>query len=224
MRAPLLAVLVLGMALAGCTGGNPPGPTGTTAPPAMPVHVVMNTSMGDIRLVLFADKTPVTVQSFVNLSASHFYDGTRFHRVIKDFMDQGGDPLSKDPSAADRWGTGGPGFTIEDEFPCKDGFVSHKVPGPNQPSECASHGGLVSTFDVPGVLAMANTGQTHTGGSQWFITAAKTNWLDGHHTIFGAVEGGLDVVFAINATPTDDRDRPLTDVVVNRVTVQVATA
>lgn len=236
---PVLVLLVA--AIAGCTGSPPggrlagenatgggtpggaeppaPGTTGGatsggSSTPGAVVHVVFNTSKGDIRLVLYGDKTPVTVNSFLNLTRSGFYDGTRFHRVIKDFMNQGGDPNSKDPAKANQWGTGGPGYTIEDEFPCKDGFTSRKIP-----HECGTHGGLVDTFNKLGRLAMANTGQSHTGGSQFFITAANTTWLDGKHTIFGDVEGGMDVVLAINRAPTGTGDRPNPEILLSKVTV-----
>jgi peptidyl-prolyl cis-trans isomerase A (cyclophilin A) len=115
------------------------------------------------------------------------YDGTTFHRVIADFMIQGGDPRGT--------GTGGPGYTFEDE-------VS------NGPS-----------FDRPGLLAMANAGP-NTNGSQFFLTVTATPWLTGKHTIFGEVIDGYDVVEAISKTDTGSQDRPSTDVVVNRVTIE----
>ncbi|MBI5742492.1 MAG: peptidylprolyl isomerase [Candidatus Niyogibacteria bacterium] len=150
----------------------------------------MKTSMGDITLELFDKDAPKTVANFVKLAGEGFYNGTKFHRVIKDFMIQGGDPLSKDASMKSRWGTGGPGYTFADEI------NANKL--------------------VRGTLAMANAGP-NTNGSQFFIvTIAETPWLDGHHTAFGRVVSGMDVVDKIESTPTDHAagDKPVTDVMV----------
>ena len=126
---------------------------------------------------------PKTVANFRKLSSDGFYDGLVFHRVIKDFMIQGGCPQGT--------GTGGPGYTFEDEF------NDHKV--------------------VRGALAMANAGP-NTNGSQFFIvTTDAAPWLDGKHTVFGKVTSGMDAVDAIEAQPTDGRDRPVEDVVIERV-------
>ena len=122
------------------------------------------TSKGAIRLELHADKTPKTVANFEKLVGDGFYDGLSFHRVISDFMVQGGCPQGT--------GTGGPGYTFEDEF----------------------HDEL--THDAPGVLSMANSGP-NTNGSQFFITHVATPWLDRKHSIFGRVVEGQDVVDAI---------------------------
>ncbi len=119
------------------------------------------TEAGTIKLDLYDDKAPKTVENFVKLAKSGFYDGLNFHRVIADFMIQGGCPLGT--------GTGGPGYSFEDEF----------------------HPSL--RFDGPGVLAMANAGP-NTNGSQFFITHVPCPWLDNHHTIFGHVTEGQDVV------------------------------
>jgi peptidyl-prolyl cis-trans isomerase B (cyclophilin B) len=116
--------------------------------------VTIKTNKGDIRLSLFADKTPNTVANFVNLAKRNFYDGLKFHRVIEDFMIQGGCPLGT--------GTGGPGYKFRDEF-----------------SSDLKH-------NKPGILSMANAGPG-TNGSQFFITHVATPWLDGKHTVFGAV-------------------------------------
>jgi peptidyl-prolyl cis-trans isomerase B (cyclophilin B) len=135
----------------------------------------MNTTQGTIELELFDDDAPKTVENFKKLSRDGFYDGVIFHRVIPDFMIQGGDP--------DGTGMGGPGYTFEDEI------NQHKI--------------------VRGALAMANAGP-NTNGSQFFIvTTAGAPWLDGKHTVFGQVTGGMDAVDAIEALPTDGRDRPL---------------
>lgn len=226
MRAWGLALPLLVAALAGCTG-SPPAPAsdqGTSpAAGANPV-VLLNTSMGDIRLELFLDKTPITAGNFLNLTRQAFYDGTRFHRVIgpaksppDGFMIQDGDPLTKDAAAKSRWGTGGPGYNIRDEFPCKDGTVSGYVAPPGKP--CDGHGGLATLHDKAGVVSMANTGQPDSGGSQYFITLAATPFLNGKHAVFGRVAEGMEVVRAIGNVPTESPDRPVQDVVIHRVTV-----
>ena len=133
-----------------------------------------NTARGPIRLRLFADKTPLTVANFVNLARKGFYNGLSFHRVIPDFMIQGGCPQGT--------GTGGPGYSFEDEF------NSHKV--------------------VRGALAMANSGP-NTNGSQFFIvTADACPWLDGKHTVFGQLTEGDDVVDRLESVETGAGDRP----------------
>ncbi len=175
-------------------------PPAKPAAPAMPQlddlkdeysHAIIKTSMGDITVELYGEDSPLTVNNFLNLARDGFYDGVRFHRVIKDFMIQSGDPLSKDIGAKDRWGTGGPGYKFKDEI------NDHPL--------------------QKGSLAMANAGPD-TNGSQFFIvTAAFTPWLDGKHTNFGFVTEGLDVVEAIEAVETDPRDRPAKDVIINSI-------
>ncbi len=135
----------------------------------------MHTTHGTIALEFFDDDAPKTVENFRKLAGEGFYDGLIFHRVIKDFMIQGGCPQGT--------GTGGPGYTFEDEF------NQHKV--------------------VRGALAMANAGP-NTNGSQFFIvTTPEAPWLDGKHTVFGEVTGGMETVDAIEALPTGARDRPV---------------
>ena len=134
----------------------------------------MNTTEGPISLELFDEEAPKTVENFRKLAGDGFYDGLTFHRVIKDFMIQGGCPLGT--------GTGGPGYTFEDEI------NDHKV--------------------VRGALAMANAGPD-TNGSQFFIvTTESAPWLDGKHTVFGEVVDGMDVVDRLEAVETDGRDAP----------------
>lgn len=153
-------------------------------------QAIIKTSLGDIKVKFYGADSPFTVNNFLNLTKTGFYDGTKFHRVIKDFMIQGGDPLSKG-SDTSVYGTGGPGYQFKDEF------NSHKL--------------------VAGSLAMANSGPD-TNGSQFFIvTAASTPWLDGHHVNFGEVISGMDIVKKIEATQTAANDRPVTDVVVNSI-------
>jgi peptidyl-prolyl cis-trans isomerase B (cyclophilin B) len=145
----------------------------------------LQTNHGAIDVELFDDDAPKTVDNFLSLARRGFYDGVIFHRVIPDFMIQGGDPTGT--------GTGGPGYTFEDEF------NDHSV--------------------ARGALAMANAGP-NTNGSQFFIvTADACPWLDGKHTVFGRVTGGMDVVDAISGIETDSRDRPRDEVVIERVAV-----
>jgi peptidyl-prolyl cis-trans isomerase B (cyclophilin B) len=145
----------------------------------------IHTNQGAIALELFREDAPKTVDNFVKLARDGFYDGVVFHRVIPDFMIQGGDPTGT--------GSGGPGYQFEDEF------NDQKV--------------------VRGALAMANAGP-NTNGSQFFIvTTEAAPWLDGKHTVFGRVTGGMDVVDAITEAPRDGRDRPHDDIVMERVEV-----
>lgn len=159
---------------------------------------IITTSKGVINLELFGDQAPKTVENFKKLASEGFYNGTRFHRVIKGFMIQGGDPLSKDASAQSRWGTGGPGYKFDDEI--------------NASSD------LYKTGYQRGVLAMANSGP-NTNGSQFFIMHQNTA-LPPLYTIFGKVISGQDVVDAIAETPTAPGDRPVTDVVIEKVEVK----
>ncbi len=157
-------------------------------------HVILKTNKGEIEIELWKDKAPNTVANFEKLAAEGFYDGSKFHRVIKDFMIQGGDPLSKDDSQRARWGTGGPGYAFADEI------NSEKL--------------------VRGVFAMANAGP-NTNGSQFFIiTAAATPWLDGKHTGFGKVVRGMDVVDAIEKSGTGANDQPLENITILQATVK----
>ncbi|MEI6378901.1 MAG: peptidylprolyl isomerase [Candidatus Falkowbacteria bacterium] len=150
----------------------------------------LRTSVGDITVKFYGSDSPKTVANFIKLSLIKFYDGTAFHRVIKDFMLQGGDPNSKGADRS-RDGQGGPGYQFADEF------NSHPL--------------------VAGSLAMANAGP-NTNGSQFFIvTAQATPWLDGKHTNFGYVVAGMEVVKKIESMVTDANDHPVTDVKINSV-------
>jgi cyclophilin family peptidyl-prolyl cis-trans isomerase len=150
--------------------------------------VRLETTNGTMKVRLFDEKAPLTVANFVKLVKSGFYDGTIFHRVISDFMIQGGDPTGT--------GTGGPGYTIKDEFVA----------------------GL--KHDKKGILSMANTGQPNTGGSQFFITLVPTPWLDGKHSVFGELIEGMNVLDAIGKTETNANDRPLVDVKIIKATIE----
>jgi cyclophilin family peptidyl-prolyl cis-trans isomerase len=159
--------------------------------------VTLKTTLGDISFETYDQDAPNTVKNFIDLANKKFYDGILFHRVIKDFMDQTGDPLTKDPSKQALWGTGGPGYKFADEL------------DPNTQSYKQGY--------VKGVVAMANSGP-NTNGSQFFIMAADYN-LPHSYTIFGKVIVGQEVVDAINNVPTDQNDRPLTPVKILSVTV-----
>lgn len=151
---------------------------------------VFKTSMGDIEIEFLAAEAPLTVENFITLARNGFFDGTKFHRVIKDFMIQGGDPLSKGDDKS-LYGRGGPGYQFADE--------------------------QVSVKLEKGIVAMANSGP-NTNGSQFFIiTADSTPWLDGKHTPFARVISGMDIVEKIENTPVGENDIPLTAVVVNSV-------
>ncbi len=148
---------------------------------------VFETSMGTFKIELFEDKVPLTAKNFISLVNKGFYNGLIFHRVIDQFMIQGGDPNGN--------GTGGPGYTINDEF-----------------NKDLKHSG-------PGILSMANAGP-NTGGSQFFITLVPCPWLDGKHAVFGKVIEGLSVVQAIGKVPTDPANNmPLTPVVINKISI-----
>lgn len=154
-------------------------------------QATLRTNKGDITIKLNSLSTPNTVLSFVTLAQKGFYNGTKFHRVIKGFMNQGGDPFSKDDSLKDRWGTGGPGYTFKDE-----------IQGDN-------------SNDI-GTISMANAGP-NTNGSQFFINVVNNSSLNDKHTVFGKVISGLEVVNAINNVATDKRDRPLEPVIIESI-------
>ena len=167
------------------------------------LYASFQTSEGNFKVKLFQTEAPKTVANFIGLAKGTqafvdpktgketkrpFYDGLTFHRVIPDFMIQGGDPIGN--------GTGGPGYKFEDEF--------------NSPRK----------FDKPGILAMANAGP-NTNGSQFFITVAPTPWLNGHHTIFGEVVEGYDVVKKISLVPADPRNNmPMDPVIIKKLTIE----
>lgn len=173
-----------------------PSTSTTTMPlPEKITSATITTNKGVIEIT-FATNTPVTVTNFAKLAGSGFYDGTRFHRVIRDFMIQGGDPLSKDLAQMNRWGTGGPGYTFIDETSPSDVFTQ-------------------------GVVAMANAGPD-TNGSQFFIVTAiaGTPWLAGKHTVFAHITKGFDIALRIGDLQTDGFDRPMQDVIIESITIK----
>jgi cyclophilin family peptidyl-prolyl cis-trans isomerase len=152
------------------------------------------TNQGEFSIQLENEKAPKTVENFTKLAQSGFYDGQRFHRVIEGFMIQGGDPLSKDIANKAMWGTGGPGYKFVDEF-----------------------GQGLS--NVTGTISMANAGP-NTNGSQFFINTNDNVFLDGKHAVFGKVVSGMDVVMKISNVPTDQTDKPVSDVIIEKVEVK----
>lgn len=158
-------------------------------------NATITTNKGIIE-VTFDTNKPITVANFGKLSHENFYNGVRFHRVIKNFMIQTGDPLSKDPSMKDKWGTGGPGYQFKDE----------NVGNETYPQ---------------GTLAMANSGP-NTNGSQFFIVtgAQGYNPPSPAYTVFGHVTKGLDVALAIQNVRTEAADRPVEDVIIEKVEVR----
>lgn len=156
--------------------------------------VRMETNMGVMEFKLYDELVPETAGNFKKLVEEGFYDGQRFHRIIENFMVQGGDPLSKDVANTARWGTGGPGYAIDDEFVDE---LKHTKKG---------------------LLSMANSGPD-TGGSQFFITLVPTPHLDGRHAIFGELVSGEDVLSEIGSVETDGADRPVKEVIVEKVSI-----
>lgn len=154
---------------------------------------IMKTNFGEIKLELFSADAPKTVENFVKLAKDGFYDGTKFHRVIKGFMIQGGDPLSKDNSLKNRWGTGGPGYSFADEI-------------------------HLNNHNIIGTISMANAGPD-TNGSQFFINTNNNNSLDTKHTVFGKVIEGIDIVRKIEEVATEGQDRPINDVIVESIKI-----
>ncbi len=188
-------VTFLVMLTAGCAGSNTGLPNQTeTTPKTTEVTTKKNsvalfeTSKGNFRIELFEDKAPLTTKNFITLVNKGFYNGLIFHRIIDDFMIQGGDPKGN--------GTGGPGYTIPDEF--------HRDLKHNE-----------------GVISMANAGP-NTGGSQFFITLKATPWLDNKHAVFGKVVEGMDIVRAIGKVKTGAQDKPVEDVVIKKITIEAA--
>ena len=155
---------------------------------------VFETNLGTFKVEMYEDKAPMTTKNFIDLVQREFYDGTRFHRVIAKFMIQGGDPLSKNLSQKAKWGTGGPGFRIDDEF-----------------------GKGLS--NIKGTISMANSGP-NTGGSQFFINVAANTFLDGKHAVFGKVIDNYDLVEKISSVETNEDDQPVNDVIIKSVKIE----
>ena len=163
---------------------------------------VFNTNKGVIEIELFEDKMPITTGNFIKLAEENFYDNTKFHRIIDGFMIQAGDPNTKGDNVLS-YGTGGPGYTVQDEF-VADPLLSN----------------------VRGTIAMANTGQPNSGGSQFFINTVDNLGLDfdkepfsSKHPVFGRVIKGLDIVDAISAVEVGQRELPVEPVVIESIEI-----
>ncbi len=186
---PILIILIFGgYFLFAWNGGEE-----NLTPSKENMTAVIQTNFGEIRIEFFSADVPKTVENFIKLAKGGFYDGTKFHRVIKGFMIQGGDPLSKDNSQKDKWGTGGPDYTFEDEI--------HS-----------------NNRNITGTISMANAGPD-TNGSQFFINTADNNHLDLKHTVFGKVTAGIDVVRSIESVATEGPNRPVDDVVIENIRI-----
>ena len=169
-------------ALADETKTNTPTTATMSTPPNTNEGAVITTTEGTMVIQFWTDAAPNTIANFKKLANQGFYDGTCFHRVIKGFMIQGGDPLTKDPSKEDMWGTGGPGYQIKAEF--------------NDHSHAR------------GVISMARSNDPDSAGSQFFICHGDPTFLDHQYTTFGKLIKGDDVLEKIGTTPTHPQDRP----------------
>lgn len=199
MRPPLSAfAAATALLFAGC------GERGSTSsqPNTMSTQdtevAIISTSEGDMTIAFRSDKAPKTVENFKKLAKEGFYNGTCFHRIIKGFMIQGGDPLTKDPAAESRWGTGGPGYQIKAEF----NDLHH----------------------ARGVLSMARSQHPDSAGSQFFICDGDAGFLDRQYTAFGQLIKGDDVLTKLASTPCaasfgGERSRPTKRVEVKSVTI-----
>ena len=159
---------------------------------------VIKTSLGEMVIAFWPDVAPKTVDNFKSLAQKGFYDGTCFHRIVKGFMIQGGDPLTKDPAEEHRWGTGDPGYKVKAEFNAKP--------------------------HVRGVLSMARSQDPNSAGSQFFICLADARFLDRQYTAFGEVLKGDDVLGKIGETPTTsggggERSKPTQRIAVENVKI-----
>lgn len=195
----LVGISTMLIALAGCTNKNissqdtdEENETTVESTGELPVATIKVKDFGTIKAELYPDKAPNTVNNFISLANSGFYDGLIFHRVIEGFMNQGGDP--------DGVGTGGPGYSIKGEF-SNNGYKNNDL----------KH--------TAGVLSMARANDPDSAGSQFFIMAEEASHLDGDYAAFGKVIEGMDVVEAINSVETNSNDKPLKDVVIESITV-----
>src|SRR5690349_4468212 len=178
-----ICALSLAVGLAAARADEPKTASKDSKPAAAANEVaVIKTVEGDMVIEFWPDVAPKTVENFKTLAKKGFYDGTCFHRVIKGFMIQGGDPLTKDPEAESRWGTGGPGYQIKAEF--NDHHHDR------------------------GVLSMARSNDPDSAGSQFFICHGNPRFLDHQYTAFGKLIKGDDVLEKIATTPTHPQDRP----------------
>ncbi len=201
-----LLLVVAGVALYFISTKKPmdqvsPEPSVTPAQSNAEADVILKTNKGDIAIDLFEEQMPITTGNFLKLAKEGYYTSTKFHRVIPRFMIQGGDSNSKGNNKA-TYGTGGPGYNIQDEF-------------------------VAGLSNVRGTIAMANTGMPNSGGSQFFINLVDNTGLDfdkppfeSSHPVFGKVVAGMDVVDAIASVQRDANDVPLDPVVIESVEIK----
>lgn len=149
----------------------------------MQIAGIISSNLGDIKLEFYPEHAPKTVENFRELANRGFYDGLIFHRIVPNFVIQGGDPNTRDLSNRTRWGTGGPGWNIKAEF------------NKNKHSR--------------GTLSMARSQDPDSAGSQFFIVLKDSNFLDGQYTVFGRVISGMDIVDKIASLKTDSSDAPI---------------
>ncbi len=187
----ILASLLAGaMALAGCSQGEINDEV-RTPPKELPVATIIIKDYGTIEAELYPHIAPNTVNNFIFLANSGFYDGLTFHRVIKDFMIQGGDPNGD--------GTGGPGYSIKGEF-TKNKFKN-------------------DLKHTEGILSMARSQNKNSGGSQFFIMTKDASHLDGQYASFGKVTSGLDIVHKIENSKTGSNDKPVKNIIIESIKV-----
>ena len=196
LKSLLLSATMAAAALAGDEPKQGAAAAESTPPAGDTMQVaVIETTMGSLTVQLLSDVAPKAVENFIGLSKRGYYEGVSFHRIIKDFMIQGGDPTGTGYGGKSMW-----------EIPFEDEFDP------------------AWRFDRKGILAMANTGRPKTNGSQFFITLKPTPWLNDHHTIFGQVIEGIDVVDALGAVETGPGDKPVSDVKVLKVRIESRSA
>lgn len=195
----LVGISAMLISLVGCTNNNTSSQKSdeeieitVESTGELPIATIKIKDFGTIKAELYPDKAPNTVNNFISLANSGFYDGLIFHRVIKGFMNQGGDP--------DGVGTGGPGYSIKGEF-SNNGYKNNDL----------KH--------TAGVLSMARANDPDSAGSQFFIMAEEASHLDGDYAAFGKVIEGMDVVNDINSVQTNSNAKPLKDVVIESITV-----
>lgn len=157
------------------------------------MEAVLETNKGKITIKFLDTVTPNTVSNFVKLAKSGFYDGTKFHRIISNFMIQGGDPLTKEEAKQHLWGTGGPGYKFDDEI-------------------------TPANSNAAGTISMANSGR-NTNGSQFFINLRDNHFLNPKHTAFGYVTEGMELVETIGLVSTDHNDRPVDPIIIEKVSI-----
>ena len=185
----MTAALITGVAVCAVGSGCSENPNKNKP---HPTAVISIKDYGEVELELYQDKAPNTVANFISLANSGFYNGLIFHRIIENFMIQGGDP--------DGNGTGGPGYSIKGEFKLNGDTVN-------------------DIKHVPGVISMARAQPYDTAGSQFFICTSNATQLDGQYAAFGKVTKGLEIVYEISKVSTDGNDKPLNDVVIDSITI-----